>query len=42
VLNFQRHFQFHKQFSINVISTLVGFVAVIVSALILRNYWALV
>jgi lipopolysaccharide exporter len=42
VLNFQRHFQFRKQFSINVVSTLVGFVAVVVSAFMLRNYWALV
>jgi len=42
VLNFQRHFQFHKQFSLNVSSTLIGFVAVIVSGFILRNYWALV
>jgi lipopolysaccharide exporter len=42
VLNFQRHFQFRKQFSLNVVSTIIGFVAVMVSAFMLRNYWALV
>ena len=42
VLNFQRDFKFRKQFSLNVISTIIGFVAVMVSAFVLRDYWALV
>ncbi len=42
VLNFQRNFQFHKQFQWYVGSTMIAFVAVITSAFVLRNYWALV
>ena len=42
VVNFQRRFEFHKQFALNVSSTLIGFVSVLVSAFVLRNYWALV
>jgi lipopolysaccharide exporter len=42
VLNFQRNFQFHKQFQMNVGATTISFVAVVTSAFMLRNYWALV
>src|SRR5262252_7747121 len=41
-VNFQRNIQFHKQFQLNVGTAAVMFVTVITSALILRNYWALV
>src|SRR5689334_22035005 len=42
VVNFRRHLQFHKQFQFSVYPTLISFVLTIASAIILRNYWALV
>jgi len=42
VVNFRRHLQFHKQFQFSVYPALFSFVMTIGSALILRNYWALV
>jgi O-antigen/teichoic acid export membrane protein len=42
VVNFRRHLQFHKQFQFMVFPSLFSFVATITSALMLRNYWALV
>ncbi len=42
VINFQRNLQFHKQFQFGFVTTLIQFVVVLASALILRNYWALV
>ncbi len=42
VVNFRRHLQFHKQFLFSIYPSLVSFIATIVSAFLLRNYWALV
>jgi lipopolysaccharide exporter len=42
VVNFRRHLQFHKQFQFSVYPALFSFVLTIASAVVLRNYWALV
>ena len=42
IVNFQRDFEFHRQFRFNVYSTLFSFAATVMSAFLLRNYWALV
>lgn len=41
-IKFQHDLEFHKLFQLNVGSTIVQFVAVMISAFLLRNYWALV
>lgn len=42
VVNFQRNIEFHKQWWLSIVPPLVSFGVTIVSAFILRNYWALV
>jgi lipopolysaccharide exporter len=42
IVNFQRDLNFRKQFQLSVGSTLIQFVVVMASAVVLRNYWALV
>lgn len=42
VVNFQRNLEFHKQWWLSIVPPLVSFGVTIVSAFILRNYWALV
>jgi lipopolysaccharide exporter len=42
ILNFQKHFEFHKLFLFRVLPSLVSFFVTLAAAFILRNYWALV
>jgi O-antigen/teichoic acid export membrane protein len=42
IVNFQRHLQFQRQFWFTFCPTLLSFAATIASAIVLRNYWALV
>lgn len=39
---FRRDFQFHKEFLLQSVARLIGFVATLTTAIVLRSYWALV
>lgn len=42
IVNFQRNLQFRKQFWFSITPTFISFAAAMISAFVLRNYWALV
>lgn len=42
IVDFRKHFQFDKDFRLNIIKKVVGFVTVISLAVIWKNYWAFV
>ena len=42
VVDFRKHFQFHKEFNLNLITKLAGFVVVISVAVSWQSYWAFI
>jgi len=42
VVDFRKYFEFHKEFNLNLITKLAGFVVVISVAVLWQNYWAFI